>query len=99
MLCGRRCLQSKCLTHGDVPVDFERFLSQDDGQVDIYLGTAGTPTVGRMTRSANQNATPRVYGNKPLREFFQSNFKRGDSVLIEFVSPRSMRIGAQQLSG
>ena len=76
----------------NVPVDFERFLSQDDGPVNIYLGTADTPTVGRMARSANQNAATGVYGNMPLRAFFQSNFKRGASVFVEFVSLRSMRI-------
>ncbi len=77
----------------NVPVDFERFLSRDDGPVDIYLGDAATPTAGRMSRSAQQNATPRVFGNKLLRDFFQTHYKRGDSVFVEFISPRSMRIG------
>ena len=49
----------------NVPVDHERFLSHDDGPIDIFLGADSEPIVGRMSRSANQNATPRVFGNKP----------------------------------
>jgi hypothetical protein len=78
----------------NVPVDFERFLSHDDGPVDIFLGDAVEPVSGRMSRNANRNATPRVFGNKPLLDFFQSHFKVGDYVNVEFVSPRSVRIGA-----
>jgi hypothetical protein len=77
----------------NVPVDYERFLSHDDGPVDIFLENADEPRPGRMSRSANRNATPRVYGNKPLQEFFQSRFKVGDYVNVEFVSQRSVRIG------
>lgn len=80
----------------NVPVDFERFLSHEDGPIDLYLGTATEPTPGRMSRSANRNATPRVFGSRPLREFFQTRFKRGDVVLIELVSPHSIRIGAPE---
>jgi hypothetical protein len=80
----------------NVPVDQQRFLSEDDGPVDIFLGDTDVPTAGSMSRSANRNATPRVYGNKPLQEFFQRNFRRGDFVFVEFVSLRSLRIGPQR---
>ena len=80
----------------NVPVDYERFLSHDDGPVDIFLGNAVEPTPGRMSRSANRNATPRVFGNKPLREFFQSHFKVGDYVSVEFVSPVALRLGVAE---
>jgi hypothetical protein len=83
----------------NVPVDFERFLSDDDGPLDLFLGDAVEPTSGRVTRSANRNATPRAFGNKPLQHFFQSQFNVGDFVNVEFVSPRSVRIGASAGSG
>ena len=35
----------------NVPVDFERYLSHDDGPVDIFLGNARLATPGRMTRT------------------------------------------------
>lgn len=79
----------------NVPVDFERFLSLDDGAIEIFLGSASMATTGRMSRSANRNATPRVFGNKPLQVFFQSLFKVGDYVSVEFLSPKSVRIGGQ----
>jgi hypothetical protein len=79
----------------NIPVDFERFLSHDDGPVDIFLGSGSVAALGRMTRSANRNATPRVFGNKPLQEFFQSHFNVGDCVYVELLSPHSVRIGGQ----
>jgi hypothetical protein len=77
----------------NVPVDFERFLSPEDGPVDIFLGSASVATAGRMTRRANRNATPRVFGNKPLQQFFQLHFKVGECVSVEFLSQHSVRIG------
>src|SRR5688572_13236585 len=83
----------------NVAVDYERFLSHDDGPVDIFLGNAVEPTSGRMTRSANRNATPRVFGNRPLRDFFQSHCKVGDYVSVDFLSPVAIRIGVAEASG
>jgi hypothetical protein len=77
----------------NVPLDYERFLSHDDGPVAIFIGDAVEPTSGRMSRTANRNATPRVFGNKPLRDFFQSHFKVGDSMSVELLSPVAMRLG------
>jgi hypothetical protein len=79
----------------NVPVAFERYVSQDDGPVDLYLGTTGVPVSGRMTRRANLNATPRVFGGRPLQDFFQT-VKQGEFVFVEFISPRSMRIGGAE---
>lgn len=79
----------------NVPVDFQHFLSAKDGPVDIYLGAAARPISGRLTRKANRNGTPRVFGNKPLRDYFQSSFKRGGLALIEIVSETAIRIAAE----
>ena len=51
---------------------------------DIFLGDAKEATGGRMSRSANRNATPRAFDNRPLQEFFRTRFKRGDVVFVEF---------------
>lgn len=77
----------------NVSVDFERFLTLADGPIDIFLGNDARPLVGRITRSANRNATPRIFGNKPLADFFQKNFKKGGFVSVEIVSPEAVRIG------
>lgn len=77
----------------NVSVDFERYLTTTEGPIEIFIGDATKPLVGRISRSANSNATPRVFGNKPLAEFFQKNFKKGDFVAVEVVSPEAIRIG------
>ncbi len=76
----------------NVPVDYQRFVTMDEGPIDIFLGDAAVAQAGRVSRSANTNATPRVYGNKPLATYFQENCKRGEVVTVEFLSPTSLRI-------
>jgi hypothetical protein len=77
----------------NVSVDVERYLTTTDGPIDIFLGDEIKPLAGRISRTANRNATPRIFGNKPLADFFQRNFKRGDSVSVEIVSLEAIRIG------
>jgi len=60
----------------NVSVDFERVLSENGGPVDIYLGHETKSIQGTMTRRANLNATPRIFGSKALRDFFQSSSAR-----------------------
>lgn len=78
----------------NVSVDFERYLTKADGPIKIFLGGSAEPLVGRVSRSANKNATPRIYGNKPLADFFQKGFKRGDCVPVEIISLDAVRIGS-----
>lgn len=76
----------------NVPVEFQRFLTMTDGPIDIFLGDDAEPLVGRISRTANSNATPRIFGNKPLTDFFHRNFKRGGFVSVEIVSLDAVRI-------
>ena len=76
----------------NVPVDFERYFSHREGVFEIYLGDSNAPIVGRISRSANRNATPRIYGNKSLATFFQQGHQVGDSVMVNVLSARSIRI-------
>ena len=78
----------------NVGVDYQRFVTMQDGPFDIFLGDSTEPIVGgRVNRSANQNATPRIYGNKALQVFFQAHWKVGDTVRVEFISPIAVRVG------
>lgn len=76
----------------NVPVDFERFLTTTEGPFEIFLRDAAHPILGRITRTANRNGTPRVFGNKPLADFFQQQCGRGALVIVEIVSPTTLRI-------
>ena len=79
----------------NVSVDFERHLTRTEGPINIFLGDAATPLIGRISRSANSNATPRIYGNKPLANFFQKHFERGGVVPVEVISLDEIRIGGK----
>ena len=78
----------------NVTVDNQQWVTEAEGPFQLFLGDASVATAGRVSRSANQNATPRIYGNKALATFFQAHFKPGESVHVEILSPTSMRIGA-----
>jgi len=80
----------------NVSVDFERFLTMTDGALDVYLGDAAQSIVGRISRTANRKATPRIYGNKPLAQFFQTSYRPGEVVQVEIVSPTMIRVGGGQ---
>lgn len=76
----------------NIPRDFERFITSEEGTIDIYLGDSPEPLRGRVSRSANSNATPRVYGNKPLAEFFQRNCRRGGRLQVQVIAPTTLRL-------
>lgn len=76
----------------NVSVDFQRYLTMTEGLIKIFLGDAAQPILGRISRSANTNATPRIFGNKRLAVFFQGHFKRGDLVSVEIISSDAVRI-------
>lgn len=77
----------------NVGVDFQRFVTMTEGPLDLYLGNAAQPVIGRVSRSANRNATPRIYGNKALIEFFLAHHKPGALVQVEILSPTAIRVG------
>jgi hypothetical protein len=79
----------------NVPVDFERFITSTDGPCDLFLGDSATAFTGRIDRTANANATPRIIGNKPLADFFKVNHRRGAFVRVEILSPTAVRIGGR----
>lgn len=64
--------------------DFEPFITFEEGAIDIYLGDSLEPIRGRVSRSANSNATPRVYGHKALAEF-----SRGTAAAVAGCMSRS----------
>ena len=80
----------------NVPVDYERFLTTTDGPMDIFLGVSPQAIVGRIDRTANRNATPRIFGNKALASYLQQTCKRGGFVSVEILSSTAVRLGGGQ---
>ena len=79
----------------NVPVNYERFVTTTDGPFDLLLGDSDQSVAGRITRSANQNATPRILGNRPLVDFFHANYKKGATVSVEILTRTAIRIGGR----
>lgn len=47
---------------------------------------------GSVTRAANLNGTPRVFGGAELRDWFCANFEMYDQVKVLVLSPSELQI-------
>ena len=73
-------------------VDVERYLTYEEGIIDILVGKGEQKIEGRITRKANQNGTPRIYGRSELRDWFQDNYKKGEKVQVVILDPKRVWI-------
>jgi hypothetical protein len=70
----------------------DRF-GNDQDLIKIQLGhDSGRCINGIIDRRANINVSPRIRGRKPLKEWITSNFKQGDVMLVEILSPVAIKI-------
>jgi len=70
----------------------DRF-GKDQEIIRILLGDNSDNIInGVIDRKANSNGTPRIRGRKELTEWIQSNFKPGDILLVDIISPVSIRL-------
>jgi hypothetical protein len=77
----------------NVKVGFDPFVRQTEGPVELRLGRTGVVVQGKIDRRANQNGTARIMGGAKLRDWFQANFRQGDTVNIDLRSLDAIRIG------
>ena len=77
-------------------VEIERFVTKDECTVSLLLGTKGQQIGGRVTRAANQNGTPRIFGGAELRDWFFANFNMLDQVCVLVRSPTELQILAME---
>jgi len=70
----------------NVTADFDRYVRNSDGPVRLQLGRNGPEIEGTVKRGANQNGTARIYGRAALRDWFQTEFKRFDTVNVDLSS-------------
>jgi len=68
-------------------VDVERFLTYDEGPINILVGEEKRKIIGRVTRKANQNDTPRIFGGAELKEWFQSKYRKGQQIDVVVLAP------------
>ncbi|MFA8020643.1 GIY-YIG nuclease family protein [Bremerella cremea] len=76
----------------NVGVDHQMLLGQDGETIEFFLGDAEAPIMGTINRSANSNHTPRLMGGAGLRDWFQAEFAVGEEMVVEALSPRSVRL-------
>jgi len=69
----------------------ERF-GADQDTITIQLGTTKTVIQGLIDRKANNNKSPRIRGRKQLTTWIQDNFNQGDLLLVDILSPVSIRL-------
>ena len=77
----------------NVGVSSSPLLGAEGEKIEIYLGARDGTVTGYISRKANPGTlAPRVYGSAPLRDWFQANFKKGDEVAVDVLSPTSIRL-------
>lgn len=75
----------------NVTIDFDCYVRDEEGPIPLFLGT-DVVIEGKINRHANQNATARIHGGAPLRDWFQQNFACGDVVNVDLSSMSRIRL-------
>ena len=76
----------------NVKVEYDQYVRQDNGYIALALRGNPNPVRGRVDRKANQNGTARVYGNKPLRDWFREQYSPLDTVSVHFDTPYQLTL-------
>lgn len=76
----------------NVSVKNQKYFGGDGEEIEIFCGESSQPTIGYINRSANMNNTPRIMGGVALKRWFQENVTLMQEVLVEVLSPNSIRI-------
>lgn len=76
----------------NVGVDMSDRFGPHGERIEIYPGTSDKPIWGLINRTANTNHSPRVFGGTELRDWFRKTFRELDQVVVQVLSPSSIRI-------
>jgi hypothetical protein len=75
----------------NVPINVEKYFGKDTESITIYCGREKLAVIGKINRTANNNGTPRIMGQVPLREWFQK--RRAMSQLkVSIIDPTTIHI-------
>ena len=70
----------------NIRMEFERYFSNADRQITVFVGPQKQSISGRISRRYNINHTPRIFGGVELRNWFQSNFEMMDQLKGVIIS-------------
>lgn len=76
----------------NVSVDFDRFVRQTEGKIELVIGSSRQKVDGKLSRSANKNGTPRISGGAKLKKWFQDHHQIGDIVNVDLSLTNSIVI-------
>jgi hypothetical protein len=76
----------------NITLDFDQTDLIANGTVTLILGDGKNEGSGRAECNSNRNGTPRIFGRTRLRDWFQSNYRLGDTVLVEMLGPNRIWI-------
>lgn len=71
-------------------VDIEKFVRPDSGPISIILGDSKACIEGHVSRTANRNGTPRIFGGIKLQHWVQSHFTLKDIINVYILSPEKI---------
>ena len=75
----------------NVPINVEKYFGKDTESITIYCGREKLAVIGKINRTANNNGTPRIMGQVPLREWFQK--RRAMSQLkVSILDPTTIHL-------
>jgi hypothetical protein len=66
--------------------DYDQYVRHAEGPVRLRLGSNGVEVEANLSRHANGNGTPRIFGGVPLRNWFQQHFDLMDTVAVDLSS-------------
>lgn len=73
-------------------VSVEKYIRRTSGPIEITLGKSSRSLKGHVSREANTNGTPRVYGGIKLRDWLQNSYSLYDQVVVEIISPHAIHL-------
>ncbi len=79
----------------NVRVEYSELFGSDGSKIEIRLGNEANPTSGYINRTANGNGTPRIMTGKRYTEWIQSNFRMGDVLKVDVLTPSLIRLNHQ----
>ena len=76
----------------NVPVRYSRLFGKDREKIKILCGSEKSTIHGHIDRSSNTNASPRIIGGHPLKNWFEEHAGLNNPVDIDILAPNAVWI-------
>ena len=76
----------------NIPIRFSNQFGKNNSDITIQLQNNQNSIFGIIDRESNVNGTPRIRGRRLLKEWIQSNFKEGERMNVEIITPNEISL-------